>query len=377
MVIHHPKVTVAMITYNHEKYIASSIDSILEQTFEDFELVIVDDGSSDATAELIRGFTDRRIRFIRQDNQGPSEARNAAIRAARGQLLAQMSGDDIAEPSRLAHQIMCHHERPHSVIFSRCTFIDDSGSKINYPRRDSNFNHVSWSREETLRHLFFIGNCFLAPSAFAASDHFRDVGPYKPQLLQMQDYDMWVRFLIRGYDAYIVQQPLLRYRVRSDGGNLDSPSMQGINNRCFFEKRFILEEFTGIRNANDLATVFPEVRSLGYPIDDDLVSFLLAMMSLLPEHRNPQLANFGAETLVNLMSNSKQRQILKEKAGFLMSDFFRILGEVNYFPERDHLEAKIKTLKAEISRLHSSTSWRLTSPLRQLMSRLQGLRQLL
>jgi glycosyltransferase involved in cell wall biosynthesis len=74
MGIPQPHATVAMMTFNHENYIASTVKSILAQTYEDFELVIVDDGSSDNTAHAIRGFTDPRIRYIWQKNQGPSEA---------------------------------------------------------------------------------------------------------------------------------------------------------------------------------------------------------------------------------------------------------------------------------------------------------------
>jgi hypothetical protein len=85
---------------------------------------------------------------------------------------------------------------------------------------------------------------------------------------------------------------------------------------------------------------------------------------------------YGAEFLMDLMSDADQRKMLKEKAGFTNSDLYRTLGDVKVMSALDS-ETRIEKLEAEISRLHSSTSWRLTSPLRQLMSRLQGLRQLL
>ena len=128
-----PHVTVAMITYNHEKFVGDAVRSILAQTYADFELVIVDDGSTDATAEVIRGLRDERIVYLRQENQGPSEARNTALRVARGTLIAQMSGDDVAEPARLERQVACHRDRPNSVIFSHCTFIGDDSRDVGSP----------------------------------------------------------------------------------------------------------------------------------------------------------------------------------------------------------------------------------------------------
>lgn len=371
-----PHVTVAMITYNHEKYIASAVKSILAQTYEDFELVIVDDGSSDATSDIIRGFTDPRIRYIWQENQGPSEARNTALKEARGELLAQMSGDDIAAPARLRCQVDCHDRMPHNVIFSHCKTIDDSDEYIEAPGHDQCFNHGNWAHEATLRHLFLHGNCFLAPSAMAATDHFRAVGPYSPQLLQLQDYDMWVRFLLADYGAFIIENPLLHYRVRSDGGNLTGPLTKGTANRLVFEQRLILRRFMEIQSAERLANIFPEVTRIGYPIDDDLCPFLLIMVTLLREHKHTMLPIYGAEFLMDLMSDADQRKMLKEKAGFTNSDLYRTLGDVKVMSTLDS-QTRIEKLEAEISRLHSSTSWRLTSPLRQLMSHLQGLRQLL
>src|SRR5204862_260965 len=165
---------------------------------QDFELVIVDDGSSDGTADVIRGLHDERIVYLWQENRGPSEARNAALRAARGRLIAQMSGDDIAEPARLERQIA--HHRDHSVIFTHCSFIGEAGNATEAPRLERVMNRPNWTRDATLRHLYLSGNCFLAPSALAARSAFEDVGAYNPVMLQLQDWDRWVRLLLRGYE---------------------------------------------------------------------------------------------------------------------------------------------------------------------------------
>src|SRR4029450_2360449 len=162
-----PHVTVAMITYNHEKFIGEAVRSILGQPYRDFELVIVDDGSTDGTGEVIRRLHDQRIVYLRQENQGPSEARNTALRVARGTLIAQMSGDDVAEPARLERQIVHHFDQPNAIIFSHCTFIGEDGSVIDDPRGEKLANRPNWARDATLRHLYLAGNCFRARSALA------------------------------------------------------------------------------------------------------------------------------------------------------------------------------------------------------------------
>src|SRR5579872_7310553 len=93
--INLPLISVVLITYNHEKYIAEAIQSILDQTFTDFELIIVNDGSTDKTEEIIKSFNDKRINYIYQKNQGPSVTTNVGIMAAKGKYIAIMPGDDV------------------------------------------------------------------------------------------------------------------------------------------------------------------------------------------------------------------------------------------------------------------------------------------
>src|SRR5438067_9853071 len=96
-----PTVSVTLLAYNHEKYVAEAIQSILDQTLTDFELVIVDDGSTDRTPDVIASFQDPRIVSIRQPNGGPSAAVNRALAACQGAYVAFMTGDDASLPHRL------------------------------------------------------------------------------------------------------------------------------------------------------------------------------------------------------------------------------------------------------------------------------------
>src|SRR2546425_4517225 len=101
----NPLVSVVMTSYNHEGYLADAIDSILSQTFQDFELIIVDDGSTDHSQRVISQFHDPRIRAFFQENQGPSVAANRAVQLAAGKFVATHASDDKSAPNRLERQV--------------------------------------------------------------------------------------------------------------------------------------------------------------------------------------------------------------------------------------------------------------------------------
>src|SRR5215210_3056453 len=113
-----PRVSVSMVTYNHEKYVDEAIRSVLDQTFGDLELVIVNDGSTDGTADRIAAFDDPRIVAIHQDNQGPSAATNRALAACRGKYVALFSGDDVCRPDRIRRQVEEYVRGGRRVLFA-------------------------------------------------------------------------------------------------------------------------------------------------------------------------------------------------------------------------------------------------------------------
>jgi hypothetical protein len=277
-----------------------------------------------------------------------------------------MSGDDVAEPARLERQLAHFRDQPNSVIFSHCTFIGDDGSAIDDPRWREVLNRPNWTRDETLRYLYLRGNCFMAPSALAARSAFEAVGPYNPVMLQLQDYDMWVRFLLRGYEPHIVEEPLMRYRLRAGGANLSSPRHDS-RVRSHFERRRLLREFLTIDRALRVAEIFPEVASLGYPIDDDLVHFLLAMIGFKAEPPSDVLQGFAAGLLMEMMEDPVTRKMLSEKAGFHLPDMFRMIGKIDPF-NAERLRRRVASIQKQFSDLIESRTWRVASRLRDLTS---------
>src|SRR5439155_2811612 len=187
-----------------------------------------------------------------------------------------------------------------------------------------------------------------------------------PVMLQLQDYDMWVRFLLRGYEPHIVEEPLMRYRLRAGGANLSSPRHDS-RVRGHFERRRLLREFLTIDRARRVAEIFPEVASLGYPIDDDLVHFLLAMIGLKAEPPSDVLQAFAAGLLMEMMEDPVTRKMLSEKAGFHLPDMIRMIEKIDPF-NAERLRRRVASIQKQFSDLIESRTWRMLSRLRGLTS---------
>ena len=128
-----PLVSVVLATYQQQSYVRKSIESVLNQSLGDLELIVVDDGSPDDTLKIAQSVHDPRIKILSQPNQGPSVAFNRGMEIAKGKYLAIMSGDDICFPDRLKTQVKVYEEKKPCGLFSFVTFIDDHESEISPP----------------------------------------------------------------------------------------------------------------------------------------------------------------------------------------------------------------------------------------------------
>jgi glycosyltransferase involved in cell wall biosynthesis len=202
-----PSVTVLMAVYNAERFLREAVDSVLGQTFTDFELLVVDDGSTDSTMNVLRGYSDIRIRVIGlPENQKLVNARNVGVREARGQLIACMDGDDIAEPSRLEKQVAYMNAHPGVVLLGTgFVWVDAEG----HPFEETRFPHENSILQEKL----LIGNYFCTSSIVMRADAARGVGGFRSVAGWVaEDYDLWLRLAETG-DIANLPDLLLRYRV--------------------------------------------------------------------------------------------------------------------------------------------------------------------
>lgn len=220
-----PLISIPLLTYNHERYIAESIRSALDQTFADFELIVVDDGSTDRTAEVVASFHDPRIRYVWRENGGPSVATNHGISLCRGRYLALMTGDDLSVPTRLQTQLDAYALGEPRILFSGCDLIDDDGRPIQNSFAESLFETAPLTRAQAYHRFFTRGNFINAVSTFTETALMRSLGPYDPSLYLLQDFELWIR-AVKRCSLEVLPQRLIRYRIRNDGGNLSAPSLQ-------------------------------------------------------------------------------------------------------------------------------------------------------
>lgn len=191
-----PQVSVVMASYNHEKFVGQAITSVLEQSFQDFELIITDDGSSDRTADVIRSFKDERIKLeVFPTNRGACVATNSAISRANGEFVAILNSDDYFLPGKLEKQVAILAGRPDlAALFGHVCIIDERGTPLPKHRLNDVFNReIVASRPQLLRHFFFRGNCLCHPTILIRRSCYEKIGPYDIRLRQLPDFDFWVR----------------------------------------------------------------------------------------------------------------------------------------------------------------------------------------
>jgi len=206
-----PLVSVIIPTYNRAWVLREAIDSVLAQEFKDFELIVVDDGSTDNTGEIL-GSYEQDILVVRQPNKGVSAARNRGIAAAAGRLIAFLDSDDLWLPRKLSSQVGFFNSNPAAVINQTEEIWVRNGVRVNPKTRHHKFSGMIFERSLAL--------CLVSPSAVMIKKNlFSEVGVFDENLPACEDYDLWLRISCR-YPVHLIETPLIMKR----GGHADQLS---------------------------------------------------------------------------------------------------------------------------------------------------------
>jgi glycosyltransferase involved in cell wall biosynthesis len=184
-----PKLSVILPTYNAAEHLDKAIDSILGQTFTDFELIIINDGSTDGTHELLRSYFDPRIQVINQANLGLPKALNEGIKASRGIYLARQDADDISLSERFEKQVSFLDEHPSYGLVG-------SWSQIMTPTGPTSRQHLHPTSNGQLQVQLLMNNQFVHSSVMMRTSCLTITGPYSedPEHFPPEDYDLWLKF---------------------------------------------------------------------------------------------------------------------------------------------------------------------------------------
>lgn len=204
-------VSVVLPTYNRCRLVCRAIDSVLDQSYRAYELIVVDDGSTDATADRLASYGDR-ITVIKQANRGVSAARNAGIQAASGEFIALLDSDDVWLPQKLERQLAFFKANPKAVICQTEEIWIRNGVRVNPGKRHK--KHRGMIFEKTLP------LCLVSPSAvMIRKSLFDEAGLFDESLPACEDYDLWLRISWR-YPVHLIDTPM----IIKHGGHADQLS---------------------------------------------------------------------------------------------------------------------------------------------------------
>jgi len=369
----NPKVSIILTSYNHERFIRHSIESVLNQTFSNFELIILDDHSSDSSWNIINEFTDKRIISVRnKTNQRLGNIRRAIEHYSSGELIAIQHSDDVWEPTKLEKQVryMENHLEV-DAVFSHAKIIDENDLPIistNNPYYNK-FNQANRSRFDWLRFFFYNGNVLCNPSSMRRKVCFMNIEPYYG-FLQLPDFSFWIQFCFK-HEIHILQEELVQFRVFSDNSNW-SGDIHKNRIRIQFELLRILDHYKMISTKEELLKIFPE--AIKYTSNNYIDIFYALGMIALETGNNQPTYLFGLNLLFDALNDPNRSSKLKKFLGFDQKSFFELTAKHDVFSTEiiRKLQQELERKEQKILYYSLSKSWRFTRPLRKIFNLLEG-----
>lgn len=383
----NPLVSVIIATYNHENYVTDAINSVLNQTYKNIEVIVEDDCSIDATVEKIEKIKDKRLKKIySKENKGAVATMNHLVSLCSGEYIAILGSDDIWYPNKLDVQMKQFVNNKIGAVFSLADIIDENGDKYeNYDKFSSDvFKSENMSRGQRMRKFYEIGNHLCHPSSIIPKKIMDEIGPYDEMYRQLHDFDYWVR-IVSKYDIIVVTDRLLGYRRFIDETNLSNSSFDN-NIRVMNEHYSIIKKLFSIISNSDFIDGFSDlfVNKNSYTNDELFCEkfFILKNINYFRVN-NKQLA-------LNMLFECKNTQqiikLLSEKYNYSLNDFYNESGQLyELYPFSVVLETKkdvqkslkdlpivvetMKKLQHELDNVYNSKSWKITKPIRKIMER--------
>jgi glycosyltransferase involved in cell wall biosynthesis len=320
-----PLVTVVLASYNHARFVEEAVESVLNQTLRDLELVVVDDGSTDGTVERVQAIRDPRLSLYQNSSNRGRHSRNWAIARTHGTFVAIQNSDDRWHPDKLAQQLQFLEEHPnHGLCFTAVDVCDDSGSPCpEHPIFGELWRTEQHDRFGWLRRFFLMGNCLAHASVLMRRELLDEIGLYDPALFQLPDLDLWIR---AAAVADLAVLPRALTTVRIHGGNLSSPS-PAASQRHARELTEVLLRYGAPPILRDVARIFDLDRAGGEIDGADEVWHLARLGRYADARPEPHLRAPAIHFLREALRRSDERDVLPaEERGRLALDLVRASG---------------------------------------------------
>lgn len=330
-------VVVLLTSYNHGKFIEASIQSVLDQTFTDWEMIIVDDCSEDDSWEKICRFQDKRIRAVRNPvRMGPERAFRVMDELATAEFAAIFHSDDLWRPEKLAVQVEYLRSHPETgAVFTAVDVIDETGESRPADVQDtySNcFTTENRTRYEWLNTFFYHGNALCHPSVLIRRRLYRECGLFLDGIAQGPDLCKWIR-LCRTQEIHILPEKLTRYRVLSCEANTSAGTPEN-QNRSYLELMFIYRPYFSL-GMDDLVRVFPQTEK--YVTQQGAEPRFAAARVFLEEGSTDSLRLLALEVLFDLLNDPETAARLQTLYGYGFPQYVEETKRANIFHLFDHL----------------------------------------
>lgn len=328
--INEPLVSVVIQVYNGEDVIQKTIDSILNQSYKNIEILISDDASTDKSREIIELYEkkDDRVKalyFTRNHNL--CYGGNACVQRANGKYIAIAGHDDVWKKDKLKKQIMFLEEHlTYGACFTWVDIINENDEVNNSEWLGLYHRFISSNRDENswLRTLFFQGNFFCAPSACVRKSVVDKVGFYRYGLVQLQDYYLWMKVLLEA-PVYILQEKLTLYRRFSANGKNLSEINPSTQRRDQHETQWICEDIIKRMPPTKFKKVFKDDMKNPNAVSEKEI--ICEKAFLLWKRGNC----FAEKWFIELLEDEEYREILYKQYGFGLQDFYKLNTEPRYF----------------------------------------------
>jgi len=334
-----PKISVILTSFNHEKYIQQAIDSVLCQSFEDFELIIWDDASTDNSWEIIKSYTDNRIKIFRNEKQkrGIWGINQSISNIANGHYIAIHHSDDIWEHDKLQKQVSYLDANSHvGAVFTWVQTIDENGTLTS----NEWFNQEQQSRWTLLNQLFSEQNHLNHPSVLIRKKCYEDIGLYRFGLAQTADAEMWSRLLLK-CPVHIINEKLTLHRLFSDDSNTSGGKLEAVI-RSNNEWNIVRSNFLRITELDDLLSIFPQLNKYSNP-EGFNCKFLLAMVCLEQNQRSAW--QLGLSWLLELLNEDESREMISKLYSFTYMDFIKLSTKYDIYLTGSLLSLNTETIE--------------------------------
>lgn len=329
----NPKVSVCMVSYNHEKFVGEAIESVLCQSYGNFEFLILEHASTDSSLKIIKKFNDKRIKLTIYDkNYHSTYAANKIVNTACGEYFSFICSDDSWGKYKLEEQVkFLNNNDEYGLVFSRVNVVNVNSEKYGYfTPYDYYFNtQQNRSRFEWIRLLFdFQFNPFCSSSVMMRADIWKKYGPFDIRSRNMQDFLLWTKILM-DKNIYILDKKLTNMRYFEDQTNVTGNT---INHMLIVCNEALLSHenmFSSIDTVEKFKLIFPDsVQQYDMLYEDD-IKFYLARIGVFAHRWD--LKSYSMNMLYRLLGDEEVFERIKERYGFTHLDLYRISESVDVY----------------------------------------------